>query len=306
MNISLDVFNKSTSTALQKINEPLFERQGVSLFIKRIEQIHPVISGNKWYKLKYNLMRAKERGYSTLVSFGGAYSNHIHALACVGKQTGFETVGVIRGEEHGVLNPTLRFAVEQGMQLHYVNREHYRQKEMSSAVQTILDQYTPCYVIPEGGSNMLAVRGCREIVEDIAEPFDVLCCASGTGGTLAGLVHGLKPAQRAIGFAVLKGANFLERDVASLLQAVGASSSVSWQVCHDYHFGGYAKLTPELKAFILAFEEKHGISIEPVYTGKMLYGMYDMIQRGVFHQGERVVVVHSGGLQGRETAMSRA
>ena len=305
MNIHLDVFNNANSTALQKIDESLFEQHEVSLYIKRIDQVHPLISGNKWYKLKYNLMHAKEQGYSTLLSFGGAYSNHIHALAYAGKLTGFQTVGVIRGEAHEALNPTLRFAAEQGMQLHYVNREQYRQKEASPIVQAIIAQYAPCYVIPEGGSNALAVRGCREIVNDISFPLDALCCACGTGGTFAGLVQGLSAAQRAIGFAVLKGASFLERDVTGLLQTSESSSKAPWTICHDYHFGGYAKLTPDLKEFVLGFEEKHAIAIEPVYTGKMLYGVYDMVRRGLFSQGEKIVVVHSGGLQGRETAMSR-
>jgi 1-aminocyclopropane-1-carboxylate deaminase len=254
MNPVVSLFPQRVPVPLQQIHEPLFDRFGVQVFIQREDLVHPVISGNKWYKLKYNIIEAVEQNYRTVISFGGAFSNHIHALAYAGKWAGLQTIGVIRGESHEPLNATLQFAVDQGMTLHYVDRMTYRLKTSDAFINRLIGQYGPSYVVPEGGSNSLAVKGCSEIVQRLPIPFDVICCACGTGGTLAGLIHGLDDKQRAIGFSTLKGGEFLIENVQTLLAAWPRSPMPSWEIKCDYHFGGYAKVTSELMSFAEAFE----------------------------------------------------
>ena len=257
---------------------------GVRLLLKRDDLIHPELPGNKWRKLKYNLEAAAAQGHDTLLTFGGAYSNHIRATAAAGHRFGFGTVGVIRGEEHLPLNPVLAFAVSRGMRLEYVSRTAYRDKPVPPG---------RFYVLPEGGSNALAVRGCAELAAEITEPYDVLCCPVGTGGTLAGLALGLRAGARALGFSVLKGGGFLRDEVARLQREHGGESS-AWAVRTEFHFGGYARRTPELDAFVADFAARHGVRLDPVYTGKMLCGLYTMVRRGCFPPGTRIVAVITG------------
>lgn len=288
---------------LQILRDPLCDARGVSLALLRTDLIHPVISGNKWYKLKYNLAEARRRGHDTLLSFGGAYSNHLHALAGAGAEYGFKTLGVIRGEEHLPLNRTLSFARDRGMRLTYLDRASYRRKHAPEILARLIEEFGDFYLIPEGGGNALAVQGCMEMVEAIGQPFDVLACACGTGATLAGLAAGLNGAQQALGFAVLKGAGFLTREVQGFLAAAGHGGLANWSINLDYHFGGYAKTTPALIDFIARFEAEHAIPLEQVYTGKLLFGLYDLIMKGHFAPGTRLIAVHSGGLQGRATGI---
>ena len=284
---------------LQVIEDERLDRAGVSLLIKREDLIHPLVSGNKWHKLKYNLTAARQQGYGTLLSFGGAYSNHIHALAAAARAHGFQSVGVIRGEPYEPLNPTLQFAVEQGMRLHYLNRLAYRRKYEADILDALRARFGDFYLIPEGGSNPLGVRGCGDIVTDIDQAFDVLVCACGTGATLAGLVAGLEGRARALGIAVLKGAGFLNGEVRRFLAEVGAPACDNWSLALDFHCGGYAKTSPGLLAFMSDFERRHAIPLDPVYTGKMLYGLFELIGKGEFARGTTIVAIHSGGLQGR-------
>ncbi len=297
-------FTLDRSTPLQRITDPLFDLRGVQVFIKREDLLHPIVSGNKWHKLKYNIERARQEGYRTLLSFGGAYSNHLHALAYVGRKEGFQTVGIVRGEPRDPLNETLRFVTEQGMIVDYVSRASYRQKTSESFLRKLLDKYGRSYILPEGGCNRLAVKGCSEIISSMSTPFDVICCACGTGGTLAGLVVGLQEGQRALGFSVLRADGLHRREVKAFLSEWPAVLHNDWEVCGDYHLGGYAKVPGVLRNFILEFEEKHGIPIEPIYTGKMLYGLYDLIHKGYFERGATIVALHSGGLQGRRSALA--
>ena len=264
-------------TPLQEIHDTRLEQAGVRLMLKRLDLVHPLISGNKWYKLKYNLLAAREQGYETLLSFGGAYSNHIHALAAAGHEYGFKTIGVIRGEAHVPLNPTLQFAVDHGMRLFYLNRADYRRKASNEIIEKLKAEFGDFYLVPEGGSNALAVKGCAETIADIDEAFDVIVCACGTGGTLAGLIAGLAGRRQALGVAVLKGAGFLNDEVTSLLQSAVGQVYANWQINLDYHFGGYAKVKPELLNFIREFEMQHGIPLEPIYTGKMMFGLFYVI-----------------------------
>lgn len=289
---------KNTSTALQKIEDEIFDSSGVNLFVKRLDLIHPEISGNKWYKLKYNLIEAERKNYDTLLTFGGAFSNHIYSTAAAGRLFGFKTIGVIRGEENLPLNPTLDFAKKCGMRIVYLDRNSYRRKNSDGIISSLEEKFGKFYLIPEGGSNTLAVKGCAEIVEGIETKFDYICTACGTGGTLAGLISALSENQSALGFAVLKGAYFLNENVNSLLKTSLAKRKNNWQIIFDYHFGGYAKINSELLKFISEFESKHSIKLEPIYSGKMLFGIYDLIRKNFFSKNSKIIALHNGGMQG--------
>ncbi|NEM99549.1 1-aminocyclopropane-1-carboxylate deaminase/D-cysteine desulfhydrase [Pontibacter burrus] len=283
---------------LQQLQHPLLQKHHIELWVKREDLLHPHISGNKWRKLKYNLQEAKAQGKQTIVTFGGAYSNHIAATAAAGAEFGFKTIGMIRGEEHLPLNPTLAFATEQGMELHYIAREAYRLKNEPKFLAELSANYSQPYIVPEGGTNQLAVKGCTEIIDDITIDFDVICCASGTGGTIAGIIAGLKGQRQVLGFPALKGGDFLRDEIEQLVYNYSGQHYGNWQLITDYHFGGYAKVKPELLQFIREFQEQHHIPLEPVYTGKLFYGLFYLISKGYFPEGTRIVAVHTGGLQG--------
>jgi 1-aminocyclopropane-1-carboxylate deaminase len=263
---------------IEEIRDERMAAAGVRLLLKRDDLIHPDIPGNKWRKLKYNLVAA---GTRPLLTFGGAYSHHIRATAAAGAMFGFETVGVIRGEEHLPLNTMLQFAVDHGMRLIYLDRQAYREKNAL--------RFDDFYVIPEGGSNTLAVRGCAELPAEIVEDFDIICCSVGTGGTLAGIASALRPGQRAMGFSALKGGQFLHDEVRRLQ----GQDSNNWHIETEFHFRGYAKRTPELDGFIDDFERMHDLRLEWVYEAKMMYGIFALAQRGEFRSGTTVVAVIS-------------
>jgi len=288
---------------LQKIQDDILDQYEVSLFVYRIDLIHPQVSGNKWYKLKYNLLEAQKQGYKKLLTFGGAYSNHIYATAAAGKMQGFETIGVIRGEAHTPLNSTLQFAVDCGMHLHYMDRTTYREKKSPEILKKLEQIFGSFYLVPEGGSNALAVKGCSEILPEIEEQFDVVATACGTGGTLAGLVAHLPNHQQALGFPALKGGDFLYNEVEQLLEKYYTTFNLPreatqnrYQLITDYHFGGYAKKMPELLAFIDRFTTQHQIPIEWIYTGKMFYGLYDLIKKNYFSSHTKILALHTGVL----------
>ncbi len=262
----------------------------VRLFLKRDDLIHPDIPGNKWRKLKHNIPAAQAKG--TLLTFGGAYTGHIRATAAAGRLHGFRTIGVIRGEEHLPLNPVLAYAVEQGMTLTYLDRQTYRRKTEPEVVAALRDRFGDFFLLPEGGSNAEAVRGCSELPAEIGIDFDVIACACGTGGTLAGLSAGLKD-QRALGFSVLKG-GFLAGEVARLQRAALGTVRPNWTVTDEFHFGGYARRTADLDAFITDFDDRHGLRLDWVYVAKMLSGLYTLIDRGAFTSGTTVVAVVTG------------
>ena len=246
--------------------------------------------GNKPRKLKYNLVAAKEAGASTLLTFGGAYSNHIRAVAAAGRAEGFATIGVIRGEEHLPLNDSLAFAVSQGMRLTYMDRTTYRAKRSAEVRRGLEAEFGEFFLIPEGGSNPAAVRGCAELPAEITEPFDVICCPVGTGGTLAGIAAGLGPGQRAIGFAALKG-GFLTEEVAGLQRQTYGEVFDNWHIEDGFHFGGYAKVPPELDAFAARFD----FDVDRIYVAKMLYGITHLMEAGKFAPGTRIVAVITTG-----------
>ena len=285
------VFNLEQSKN-QQINLP--EKLGVELYIKREDKIHAFVSGNKYRKLKYNLLEADKMGFKTLLTFGGAYSNHIAAVASVGDVLGFKTIGVIRGDEleNAVnSNPTLSFAKDCGMQFKFVSRESYRIKTTNTFIEKLKAEFGDFYLVPEGGTNDLAIKGCEEILTDADEIFDYVCCAVGTGGTIAGLINCSKPGQQVLGFTALKG-DFLQQDISKF------ATKNNWKLITDYHFGGYAKINDELVTFINQFKNKQNIPLDPVYTGKMIYGIFDLIEKGYFPKGTKILAIHTGGLQG--------
>lgn len=267
---------------------------GVELYIKREDRIHPFISGNKYRKLKYNLEEAKKLGINTILSFGGAFSNHIAAVAFAGKTFGFKTIGVIRGEElidKIDENSTLQYSRDCGMQFKFVSRHDYREKQTKPFLNHLIDEFGEFYTIPEGGTNNLAIKGCEEILTDNDNKFDFICCAVGTGGTISGLINSSRPNQKILGFPALKG-NFLSDNISKFV------SKNNWELITDYHFGGYAKVSTELIDFINQFNEEQKISLDPVYTGKLMFGVYKLIESGFFKKGSKIVAIHTGGLQG--------
>ncbi len=274
---------------------PFIFPQGIQLHLKRTDLVHPTISGNKFYKLKKNLIEAKAKGETTLLTFGGAYSNHIAATAAAGYAYNLRTIGVIRGEELSEKideNSTLRQAQALGMHLHFISRNEYRRKTEIHFIQDLESTFGKFYMIPEGGTNRLAVQGCEDILSSSdQQDFDYICCAVGTGGTIAGIINSTSDQQKVLGFPALKG-NFFTDDIRRW------TIRNNWDVCIDYHCGGYAKTTPELLKFIVKFHKDSNISIEPIYTGKMLFGIFDLIDRGYFPKNSRILAIHTGGLQG--------
>ncbi|MBQ0737246.1 1-aminocyclopropane-1-carboxylate deaminase/D-cysteine desulfhydrase [Aquimarina celericrescens] len=282
----------------QQITHPVLNAAQVFLDIKREDQLHKEISGNKFRKLKYNLIEAKKQGYATMLTFGGAFSNHIAATAAAGKMVGLQTIGVIRGDELDknlektlTQNDTLRFAFSAGMQLKFVARKLYSNKTSSVFLDELKNEFGTYYLIPEGGTNDLAIKGCEEIVTTQDDTYDVICCAVGTGGTISGIINSTKKHQKVLGFPALKG-DFLSEEIKKY------TSKTNWKLIHDYHFGGYGKVNQDLIEFINTFKDQQHIPLDPVYTGKMLFGIFDMVKNGVFPKNTRILAVHTGGLQG--------
>ncbi|MFI6519353.1 1-aminocyclopropane-1-carboxylate deaminase/D-cysteine desulfhydrase [Spirillospora sp. NPDC050679] len=279
---------------VEELHDDRLISAGVGLSLKRDDLIHPDLPGNKWRKLKHNLRAAADQGRDTLLTFGGAYSNHLRATAAAGPLFGFSTVGIVRGEEHLPLNEVLRFATAQGMRLAYMDRATYRRKTDPDVVAALREEWGDFHLLPEGGSNGLAVRGCAELGAEIGPSHDVVCCAVGTGGTLAGLAAGLAPHQRALGFAVLKGGGFLNADVERLQHEAYGGRRGDWSIETAFHHGGYARRTPELDAFITDFADRHGIVLDRVYVAKMLHGVYTLAARGAFPPGTRLLAIVTG------------
>jgi len=281
---------------IQELKSQLFEQHGVRVLVKREDLNHAFVSGNKWWKLKYNLEDALRQGHETLLTFGGAYSNHIFATAAAGKELGLKTIGIIRGEEVLPLNHTLSFAESCGMKLHYISREAYRKKTELDFIEQLHQEFGNFYLIPEGGTNELAVKGCAEFAEQLNNEidFDYLCLSIGTGGTMAGIIAGLDASKRIIGFSSLKGGAFLEEEISKMK----SPEKTNWSVNTEYHFGGYGKTTSELKDFIVKVKEDYQLPLDIVYTGKMFFGVVDLITKGYFKRGSTVLALHTGGLQG--------
>ncbi len=310
---------------LIQLNDSILSELNVQLFICQLYLTHPTINGNKWFKLKYNLQEAARLGHHTILTFGGAFSNHIYATAAACKEFGFNSIGIIRGERTPELNSTLKFAESSGMHLHFTDRANYKTKHTESFLVRLKQQFGEFYLIPEGGANVLGVKGCREILRNVIQggqdpessdnvscplDFDYVCCPCGTGTTLAGISLALKSHQKAMGFSVLKGGEFLKEDTDQFRKAyshlfapvnsspdnVSPASIRDFHINADYHFGGYAKTNTILMKFIETFENQHFIPLDPIYTAKMMFGIYDLIGKGFFSSGSKIIAIHTGGL----------
>lgn len=291
---------------LQRVDYPVLEQAGVTLDILRLDGIHPLVGGNKWFKLRLNLSAAVDAGHDTLLSFGGAYSNHIRSLAAAARLAGLRSIGVIRGELTDPLNPVLGFAQAQGMQLVPVTRGDYRRRQDPDFIASLRNRFDDFYLIPEGGSNEPGIRGCEDIVDlllaecratepDCGNQSLTVALACGTGATLAGMVRRrqrLRLPWQFLGIAVLRDRGFLDDAVATWT----GGPSQAWQVNRDYHFGGYARGQAALYEFIKDFVESSGIPLEPVYTGKLLFGICDLAARGSYPPGSRIIGLHTGGI----------
>lgn len=266
----------------------------ISLSIRREDLIHPFISGNKFRKLKYNLVQAKAENHDTLLTFGGAFSNHIAATAFAGKEYRFKTIGIIRGDELESKifeNPTLKFAHECGMRFKFVTREMYRHKTEIDFIENLKQEFGAFYYVPEGGTNQFAVQGCQEILTKEDSEYDFVCCAVGTGGTISGLINSLLPHQKVLGFPALKG-DFLNDEIRKFVR------SENWELITNYHFGGYGKVNQELIAFVNQFYIENRIPLDPIYTGKMVFGVMDLINKNYFPEQSKILLIHTGGIQG--------
>lgn len=273
------------------ISNAITASAGVELFVKREDLNHPIVSGNKWWKLNLNIQRAISEHYDTLLTFGGAYSNHIYATAAAARELGLKSIGVIRGEESKPLNATLQFARDAGMQLHFISRASYGKRDIE-LLSSLGEKFGRCYVIPEGGSNELGVEGIASFAEQLPRDFDYTCCPIGTGATVAGLIRGLRGIGVVIGFPVLKGGDAWIDTVKTF-----NPHYTNWTIIPDYHFGGYAKTTATLENFIREFSNATNVPLEFVYSGKMFYGILDLIAKGYFKRGSRILALHTGGLR---------
>tara|TARA_B110000967_G_scaffold33546_1_gene32215 strand:- start:2407 stop:3297 length:891 start_codon:yes stop_codon:yes gene_type:complete len=271
-------------------------RLNAQVYLKPEYLIHPRVSGNKFRKLKYNLQKAQSENCKGILTFGGAFSNHISATAAAGQALNIPTVGIIRGEELASKidqNPTLRYAKSCGMHLEFVSRSAYKDKTTPEYLKTLLETFKDFYIIPEGGTNALAIKGCQEILTETDQQFDLICCSVGTGGTLTGLINSSLPSQKIIGFPALKG-GFLNEDICKF------ATQSNWELWEAYHFGGYAKVDSKLITFMNHFKATYNIPLDPVYTAKLMYGIFDAIQTGQIPKEAKVLAIHTGGLQGIE------
>lgn len=305
-----------SDSPLQSIDLALLREKKITVSVKRDDLLHPYISGNKWRKLKFNLIEARKQGINHLLSFGGAYSNHIHALAAAGYYLGFKTSAIIRGEPHYANNPTLKQAQKWGMQLHFVSRKEYKLREGIQYLQDLQTRFPDTFIVPEGGSNGFALPGvielCHELKQQSPKRIDHIFTATGSGGTLAGLIAGFSAVQEknstsVTGIAVLKQAEYLTTNIHNLLQTQKSmhEDANHWQLLTQFHGGGYAKVSPVLQNFCQQFQQDTGIPIEPIYTGKMFYALFELIKQDFFKAGDNIIALHTGGLQGLKGQKSK-
>lgn len=278
------------------INEKVHfvNNSGLQLFLKREDKIHNIISGNKYRKLKFNLINAKELGFKGLLTFGGAYSNHITAVAYAAKKNGFKSLGFIRGEEivnNYLENPTLKYSHDLGMKFKFLSRSNYKLKTNEYFLRKLKKKFKDYYLIPEGGTNALGVLGCQEILNDNDKEFDYICCSVGTGGTICGLINSSNENQKIIGFSSIN-KNYLLNDITKFV------TNENWMLIDDFSFGGYGKVNNELIEFMNNFRLKYGILLDPIYTSKLVYGVLNLITNNFFKPNSKILMIHTGGHQG--------
>jgi 1-aminocyclopropane-1-carboxylate deaminase len=294
----VDIEFSTDRIPLTQLTAAWVHQHKVALTVLRADLIDAEISGNKYFKLLPNLQVARAQGHTTLLSFGGPWSNHLHALAAAGRRYGFRTIGLVRGEQSGLLTPCLQDAANWGMELHFVTRQDYRRKTEAAWLQTLVERFGPHYLIPEGGANLAGLQGCQHLLP-VGGDYSHLLLACGTGTTLAGLVT--VSAVPVLGIQVLKGAGYLQQQISQMLQQHGQEATCEWQVLDDWHGGGYARMSAELLAFMRRFETDTGVPLEPVYSGKLMQALVGLIRQDYFPPGARLLVIHGGGLQGRRS-----
>ena len=278
------------------INEKVHfvNNSGLQIFLKREDKIHNIISGNKYRKLKFNLIKAKELGFKGLLTFGGAYSNNIPAVAYAAKKNGFKSLGFIRGEEivnNYLENPTLKYSHDLGMKFNFLSRSNYKLKTNEHYLTKLKKKFKDYYFIPEGGTNALGVLGCQEILNDNDKEFDYICCSVGTGGTICGLINSSNENQKIIGFSSIN-KNYLLNDITKFV------TNENWMLVDDFSFGGYGKVNNELIEFMNNFRLKYGILLDPIYTSKLVYGVLNLITNNFFKPNSKILMIHTGGHQG--------
>ncbi|SRR5258706_1549984 len=284
-------FLSTENIPLTEVHDSLLKESGLKLFVKRDDLIHASISGNKWRKLRYNIQEMKRQEKNLMLTFGGAYSNHILATAAAGSKLGFKTIGIIRGEEPHERNPVLKAAENFGMELHFVSREEYREKETKGFINKLENTFGDFYLVPEGGANELGVKGCTEITREIKMDYTHLCCCCGTGTTLAGIALSLPAGKKALGFCIHKGDELVQKSINQW-----TSNADNFILVKDYHFGGFAKSTGQLQKFANEFFMETNIPVEPVYTAKMFFGIFDLVKKNFFQRGSVLVAIHTGGI----------
>jgi 1-aminocyclopropane-1-carboxylate deaminase len=293
-------FFKKVNSPIQPLLHPLFEEKGIEVYVKREDLLDVGISGNKFRKLHYNLVEAAKNGQEKLITFAGAYSNHLAAIAAAGYRFGFLVHAIIRGEEPARWSPTLQYANKLGVQLHFVSRSDYRERHSAGFQKSWLKKLGGGLVIPEGGTNCQALKGLEAMTDqrllDLAPDF--IAVASGTGGTAAGIIATPGLSAKVLSFPVLKG-EFMKKEIETLLAKCGNSAKLSFDVLDGYHFGGYAKVPDLLMDFIHKFEMDFPILLDPVYTAKLFYGIFDLVSKDYFPVGSKLLLIHTGGLQGR-------
>ena len=277
----------------QKISSSILHSKGIDLYIKRLDLNHKFISGNKWFKLKYNIKAAKDLKKDTILTFGGTYSNHIVAASCAAKENGLKSIGIIRGDQTYPLNSSLRLAVNYGMKLKFINRSAYKLKENDDFVLALIKEFGDFHLIPEGGTNELGVKGSMEILNS-EDSQDYICTPVGTGGTMSGIINSSNISQQILGFKCIKGEGSLYYDIESFI------NKKNWTLINHYLFGGYAKKNTELIEFIYSFYNEHNIPLDIIYTAKMMYGIFDLVEKDYFKKHSSILAIHTGGLQGNQ------
>ena len=283
------ILNNSRNEKINFIND-----DGVQLYLKREDKIHDIISGNKYRKLKYNLIKAKDLGFKGLLTFGGAYSNHISAVAYAANRYGFKSIGLIRGEEllsKHFDNPTLKYSSDLGMKFDFLSRKEYKNRNDENYLNELRHIYKDYYLIPEGGTNDLGVLGCQEILRSEDKVFDYICCSVGTGGTISGLINSSINNQKIIGFSSIN-KKYLLNDISKFV------IKKNWKLNDEFSFGGYGKVNEELIDFMNDFKLKYGILLDPIYTSKLVYGVFNLILNNYFKPNSKVLMIHTGGHQG--------
>ncbi|KAA5536957.1 pyridoxal-phosphate dependent enzyme [Taibaiella lutea] len=280
------------------LEDEILQARGIELGILRLDQIHPVVSGNKWFKLKYNIAEAVRNGSDSILTFGGAFSNHLIATAAAAKAFGLSSIGIVRGfHAENNLSETLHACINMGMQLHFISRGDYSQKDTDAFLNTIAQQFPQSFIIPEGGDNEKGRKGTAEITALIPDTFTHIVLPVGTGATFSGIRNALPGTVEMLGFTAMKGGGYLEEAIKKSLKSL----LPNWDLITDYHFGGFAKYNQSLIDFMNAFYEKFRIPLDMVYTSKMMYGIFDLIKSEKFPEGSKILCIHTGGLQGNHS-----